>query len=157
MRKIEENDRAAVHKYIRTYWGSEMMVSRGKVHYPADQQGYIIEKGKDIICLITYVKEGDEIEITLIDSRERNKGHASKLLDKVKDVALADKCSRIWLIATNDNLRAIGFYQKNDFDLVRLHHNAINESRKLKPGLPLTGFAGIPIRHELEFEFRPGN
>lgn len=40
----------------------------------------------------------------------------------------------------------IGYY------LVAVHVNSIEKARKLKPEIPPTGFHGIPIRHELEFE-----
>jgi len=66
--------------------------------------------------------------------------------------ARAAGCRRLWLITTNDNLRALGFYQRLGLDLCALHRDAVAVARRLKPGIPLTGRAGIPIRHELEFE-----
>jgi hypothetical protein len=36
--------------------------------------------------------------------------------------------------------------------MAALHVNAIEESRKIKPQIPLYGFDGIPIMHEVEFE-----
>jgi len=56
------------------------------------------------------------------------------------------------LITTNDNINAIKFYQKRGFDLKAAHINAMDISRKLKPGIPLIGMHNIPIKHELEFE-----
>ena len=35
---------------------------------------------------------------------------------------------------------------------VKLYRNAVDESRKIKPQIPLTGADGIPIRHEIELE-----
>ncbi|MNV93512.1 hypothetical protein D3C71_1882140 [compost metagenome] len=58
----------------------------------------------------------------------------------------------MWLITSNDNTRAIRFYQKRGLDLKAVHRDAITEARKLKPSIPLIGMDGIPIRHELEFE-----
>ena len=55
-------------------------------------------------------------------------------------------------ITTNDNLRAIGFYQRWGMDLVRLVHDGVVRSRLLKPTIPATGHGGITIRHELELE-----
>ncbi len=56
------------------------------------------------------------------------------------------------MITTNDNTPAIRFYQKRGFSLVAVHRNAIAESRKLKPEIPLAGVDGIPIRDEIELE-----
>ena len=41
---------------------------------------------------------------------------------------------------------------------MRVHRNAIADSRRLKPEIPLTGENGIPIRDEIELEiiFRKG-
>ena len=50
------------------------------------------------------------------------------------------------------NLNALQFYQKRGFDIVKLHINAVKQSRKIKPEIPLIGFNGIPIRHEIELE-----
>ena len=36
--------------------------------------------------------------------------------------------------------------------MVHLYHNALEESRKLKPEIPLIGENGIPLSHEIEFE-----
>jgi hypothetical protein len=38
--------------------------------------------------------------------------------------------------------------------LVAIHENALEQSRRLKPEIPLTGLEGRPIRDELEFEYR---
>jgi ribosomal protein S18 acetylase RimI-like enzyme len=61
-------------------------------------------------------------------------------------------CRRVWLITTNDNLEALGFYQKRGFVLAALHRNAMAETRRFKPNIPLIGMGGIPLRDELELE-----
>jgi RimJ/RimL family protein N-acetyltransferase len=63
-------------------------------------------------------------------------------------------CYRLWLITTNDNEPAIQFYQRRGMTLVAIHHNALSESRKLKPEIPLIGLGGQPLRDEIEFEYR---
>jgi len=49
---------------------------------------------------------------------------------------------------------AIRFYQKRGFILSGIHIDAIKKSREMKPQIPLHGFDGIPILHEIEFEKR---
>ena len=61
-------------------------------------------------------------------------------------------CGRVWLSTTNDNIKAIRFYQKRGFDMVKLRRNSMEETRRLKPEIPLIGLDGIPLRHELELE-----
>jgi hypothetical protein len=74
------------------------------------------------------------------------------LIDAVKDRAKAEGCRRLWLITTNDNLNALGFYQRRGFRLIGLYPNALEASRKLKPQISMKAANGIPIRDELELE-----
>jgi DNA-3-methyladenine glycosylase I len=60
--------------------------------------------------------------------------------------------NRIWLITTNDNYTAVSFYQRRGFRVKTIHKNAIEQSRKLKPGIPVTGIEGVSIRDKIEME-----
>jgi RimJ/RimL family protein N-acetyltransferase len=74
------------------------------------------------------------------------------LIDTAKQRARQAGCQRLWLITTNDNLTALRFYQKRGFTLAALHRNALKQSRKIKPEIPLVGNHGIPLRDEIELE-----
>jgi hypothetical protein len=56
------------------------------------------------------------------------------------------------LITTNDNLHALGFYQKRGYVLTKLYPDIVKEARKIKPEIPLVSENGIPIRDELLLE-----
>ena len=81
-----------------------------------------------------------------------NRGLGTRLLDMAIEAAREKSCRRVVLITTNDNIRAIRFYQKRGFDMARLYRNALDVSRRLKPEIPLIGEDSIPLRHEIEFE-----
>lgn len=153
IRKVEEKDVDDIRAFLRQYWGSDRMVARGKVNLPAEQPGFLAERDGKIIGLISYDVADDEMKVTMLDSRERNQGVGARLMERVITEGRSRQCRRIWLVATNDNIRALQFFQKQGFDLAALHRNSMEISRKLKPGIPETGYAGIPIRHELEFEY----
>jgi ribosomal protein S18 acetylase RimI-like enzyme len=70
--------------------------------------------------------------------------------------AIRAGCVRLWLITTNDNLHALGFYQKSGFRLVALHPDAVAESRRLKPSIPEVGLDTIPLRDEIELTVNLG-
>ena len=55
-------------------------------------------------------------------------------------------------MTTNNNLRALAFYHKRGFRLMRLVPGAIEESRRLKPSIPQVDSTGLPIRDELQLE-----
>jgi hypothetical protein len=71
----------------------------------------------------------------------------------VRDAAVEAGCRRLWLVTTNDNLRAFELFQRWGMDLVALHRHAVSEARsRLKPAIPERSVNGIPIAHELELE-----
>jgi len=103
--------------------------------------------------LLTYRIEGHDCEIVTIDSNAQGEGIGTALIDAVKERAKLKGCRRLWLITTNNNLNALGFYQKRGFCLIALYPNALETSRKLKHVIPMKAANGIPIRDELELEF----
>ena len=146
-------------------WGYDFIVSRGKVHKILDLDGILAYDNKKIIGLGLYYIKNNECEIVLMESFIQNKGIGTKIIDKIINIAKQNKCNRIWLITTNDNINAIKFYQKRGFCIVNIHINAIVESRKIinaivesrkitPNNIPLIGEYGIPIRDEIEFEIR---
>jgi ribosomal protein S18 acetylase RimI-like enzyme len=70
----------------------------------------------------------------------------------VRDEAARRAARRIWLITTNDNIRALSFYQRWGMDLRQFLRNGVDVSRLVKPSIPSVGSNGIPLRHELELE-----
>ncbi|WP_455620171.1 GNAT family N-acetyltransferase [Eisenbergiella sp.] len=91
--------------------------------------------------------------IPSLDSLTEGKGIASSLIEKMIAAARQKHCKKAIVITTNDNINAIRFYQKRGFDMVKLYHNALDASRRLKPQIPLIGENGIPLQHEIEFEY----
>jgi len=104
------------------------------------------------VGLVTYRIDGGECEIVSLDSAVEGAGVGSALLDAVKTLAVYVPCKRLWLVTTNDNVSALRFFQKRGFRLVAVHRNALDESRKLRPDIPLIGSEGIPLRDEIELE-----
>ncbi|NUT38223.1 MAG: GNAT family N-acetyltransferase [Hamadaea sp.] len=104
--------------------------------------------------LLTYRVGGDAWEIVTLDALIEDQGIGSALIRAVRKRARNAGARRLWLITTNDNMRAIRFYQRRGFDLVALHRDAVTRARALKPGIPRE-HDGIALRHELEFEMVP--
>jgi len=102
--------------------------------------------------VVTFIIKGQECEITSLNSLLEGKGIGIALIDEVLREAKEMKCRRVFLITSNDNLHALGFYQRRGFELVAVHRGAINESRKIKPTIPLIGENNIPLRDEIELE-----
>jgi len=154
--EIKSQDRPFVTAFISENWGSPMIVTRGRIYDSAELSGFVFKSNDEIIGLITYTIENNECIILTLDSKMENKGLGTSLINKVIGYAKEKGCQRIWLTTTNDNTRAIRFYQKRGFEWVGYYPDSMIESRKLKPEIPESGFDNIPIKHELEFELRLG-
>ena len=152
IRAIETSDRNWVSAFVKSHWGSEIVVAKGRVIRPAELDGFAAFKGKEPLGLLTYRIDGQDCEIVTIDSTAEGAGIGTALIEAAKKVAKTKGCNRLWLITTNDNLDALRFYQKRGFRLIALYPNALEASRKLKPHISLKGANDIPIRDELELE-----
>jgi N-acetylglutamate synthase-like GNAT family acetyltransferase len=145
-------DEEWVKKHTRQYWGDEMVIAHGVIYNPAELPGFIAESTGNPIGLATFSISCKECELVSIETDITGNGIGKALLQAVKQSALEAGCQRLWLITTNDNLEALGFYQKIGFHLVAVHSDAILEARKIKPSIPLIGEHGIPLRDEIELE-----
>ena len=152
LRRLTPTDLPRLRQFWIEHWGSEEMVSRGRIYRPEQLQGFVAEDGDEWIGLLTFFIEAEECEVTSIDSLRERQGIGSALIDEAIAEARLRKCKRLFLITTNDNLNALGFYQKRGFEIVTIYRGAVNESRKIKPSIPLIGYNNIPLRDEIELE-----
>ncbi len=150
---ITASDTEWVGRLWTEYWGSAYILAHGQVFIPSMVTGFSAWEGENLIGLVTMVIREDACEIITIDSFKRQGGVGSALLAAVAGEARRKGCKRLFLMTTNDNLNALGFYQKRGFRLCGLHAGAIDACRKQKPQIPLVGENDIPIHDELELEF----
>jgi len=152
IRPLMPDDKKWVMGVLLENWISNIIVTRG-VTYEADNlPGYVAEIEGKRFGLLTYNIKNEELEIVTMNAIEERKGIGTALLNEVEILAKQNSCKRIWLITTNDNTDALRFYQKKGYEIRTIHRYAIEESRKIKPQLPIIGKFGIPIRDEIEME-----
>jgi ribosomal protein S18 acetylase RimI-like enzyme len=154
IRKIGERDRPWVKTLWEENWHGDFMITRGRTHRLDDVDGFIAEINGEKAGLITCRTFNDELEITSMDSLVEGKGIGTALVDAVLAAGKAKGVKRVMLITTNDNMQALRFWQKRGFRLVKVYPGAVDESRKLKPGISLLGNDGIPLRDEIELEIK---
>jgi ribosomal protein S18 acetylase RimI-like enzyme len=152
LRRLSPNDLPRLRQFWIDHWGGNEMITRGNIYRPEQLEGFVVEDGNEWIGLLTFFIKDKESEVTSLDSLREGQGIGSLLIDKAIEEARARGCKRLFLITTNDNLHALGFYQKRDFEMVAVYRGAVNESRKRKPSIPLVGMNGIPLRDEIELE-----
>lgn len=152
VRPLGEAEREWVRRTLEELWSDGIVVSRGTVHEPSRLRGFVAEEDGKPVGLLTYRIDNGECEVVTIDAFPEGAGAGTAMLEAVAAVAREAGCRRVWLITTNDNLRALRFYQRRGFHLVAVHRDALARSRELKPSIPEIGLDGIPLRDELELE-----
>ena len=152
LRRLKQSDLPRLRQFWKENWGDEFVVAHGVIYRPDTLDGFVALDGEEWIGEVTYYFSGSDCEIVSLDSVCEGQGVGTMLINKAIEEARAKGCQRIFLITTNDNLHALGFYQKRGFELVAVHRGAVNESRKIKPSIPLVGNNGIPLRDEIELE-----
>jgi ribosomal protein S18 acetylase RimI-like enzyme len=154
VRSIYDADKTWINRILTDRWGSTTIITRGVLHAANELSGFIAVEENVPVGLLTYRFDAGACEIVSLDSLSDGRGIGSSLLKSVEQSAKEKRCSRIWLITTNDNLHALRFYQRRGYVLVAVHRDAMERSRQLKPQIPIVGKDGIPLRDEIELEKR---
>ncbi len=152
LHRLTAADIPHLRQFWEEHWDAEFVVAHRTVFHPENVSGFIALDGNEWIGLVTYTFLDTDCEIVSLDALRENEGIGTTLIEKVIEEAKASQCRRVHLTTTNDNLRALGFYQKRGFQLCALRVNAMEATRKLKPEVPLIGENGIPLRDEIELE-----
>lgn len=149
-RPRSEEDRQWLLDLWKREWGGETMVSRGRVYRLEDVEAVIAAQGGAYAGAATFVILGDECELLSLNSLAEGIGIGTRLLQEVEDAAKQAGVSRVTLITSNDNLKAMRFYQRRGYRFHAVHVGAIDEARKRKPSIPHLGLDGIPLHDEIE-------
>ncbi len=154
LRRIGPQDAEFVRGECRRHWDSAVIWSRG-TRFAADElAGFVALLDDRPVGHVTIFQHGSECEIVTLASVLEDRGIGSELLLAAVEEARARGCERIFLTTSNDNLKALGFYQRHGWRLVTIHRGQIDQYRAAKPEIPAIGLQGIPIHDELELELR---
>ncbi len=115
VRPLAGADRAWTDAQLRASWGGTIMATRGRLHDLGASPGFVATLGGARIALATYRLASLGCELLSLDSLREGQGAGTALLAAVADAARAAGCRRLWPITTNDNTRALRFYQWRGF------------------------------------------
>jgi len=152
IRLTTPDDTNQIKELMDKYWGGEPLVVRAKKYYPSKLEGILAVKKDEIIGFLFFDAQSESCEIIVFEVLKKFQGIGTKMLEKLKDISNDKGCKRIFLMTNNDNLDALRFYQRRGFHICAIHVDSVKESRKLKPGIPMIGEHGIPLRDEIDLE-----
>jgi len=150
IRAVSEGDRPMLAWLITELWGSELVAVHGTVLRPAELGGFIAERSRRVVGLLTYQLAGEVLEIVTLNAIERRIGIGTLLIEAAASAARHYRCLEVRLTTTNDNVDALRFYQRRGFRLAELRPGAVDRSRQEKPQIPKTGDYGIPLHDEID-------
>lgn len=155
VRDLAPDDRAWADALISAHQGSRMTARLGELLDPLELDGLVAEASGERVGLATVHETPDGgLELLTLHAEPRGTGAGTALLQTALQVAGATGHSRLWLVTTNDNLDAIGFYLRRGMRVARLHTGAVEADRAtLKPEIPQVNPSnGLPVRDLVELE-----
>ncbi len=158
----DASNRHFVRAELIKHWESTEIWSRG-VEYHADMlPGFVASTGGGPAGHISLAFEEHgapprECEVVTLSASVDGAGAGSRLLEAAEDAARARGCRRIFLTTTNDNLRALGFYQRRGWRMSALLRGMMDRYRAAGKPVPVIGNNGLAVRDEIELELELGS
>ncbi|TNF24152.1 MAG: GNAT family N-acetyltransferase [Deltaproteobacteria bacterium] len=151
-RPLEEEDRRWANALVAEHFGSTRVVTRGRLFETRALPGLVAVVDGAPAGFLLYREDVDGTELVALVAVRPRRGVATALVRAFEALARERAWPRAWLVTTNDNVGAQAFYAAVGWRLVAVHRDAVSRSRELKPEIPLTNDAGVPIADELEYE-----
>jgi len=152
VRALEAGDADWVTATLQQVWGSVWVARKGELLDASTLPGHVAVSENSRVGLAIVAVRGDQYEILSLSALVDTQGIGSALMRHCIDEAQSMSSQRVWLTTTNNNFRAIEFYQRLGMNMCAFHRDGVAASRKLKPSIPLRDEDGVAIAHELEFE-----
>lgn len=145
-------DRAFLDQLLRLRWSGGALMLRGKIVHPKDVEALAAYHDGRLAGVATWRLEGPVIYLATLNNITEQRGVGVALLEAVMKLGRRKGSALLRVIVTNDNLNALGFYQRRGFRIVAVYPGAIDTIRTLLPNIPTMGANRIPIRDEIELE-----
>jgi ribosomal protein S18 acetylase RimI-like enzyme len=147
VRPLADQDREWLRGLVTAAWGLPVVTPAEIYHAPESLDGFVAEIDGERAGVVTYAHAGDEVEVVTLNALRPGLGAGRALLEAVRDHAAATGARRVWLITTDDNPNAIGFYGHVGMRRGRMRPRFDETVRAAKPTLPST-----VVFDALEFE-----
>lgn len=153
VRDLEAADRPWAAALLERRLGSVQQARLGEVVDALIPPGIVAERNGEPLGLATLIERDDAFELLALVTDPPGAGAGTRLLETAVQIAAASGHRRLWLVTTNDNLPALRFYLRRGMHVARIHADAVQRDRALKPSIPERNATnGLPVRDLVELE-----
>lgn len=145
-------DRQRIVGLARYFWGETEVECFDRSYQVDELPAYVACDGEEVVGLVSYAREEDANVLVMLNvlPQWQGRGVARRLITEVVETARADGAARLITATSNDDLPALGLYQRFGFTIAGVlagklveHHGGVE-----------SGFSGIPVRDEIQMELR---
>ncbi|MDY7078261.1 MAG: GNAT family N-acetyltransferase [Chloroflexota bacterium] len=152
IRLATPTDLTRIAELAETFWGEVEVECFGRSYRVDTLPACVACDGDEIVGMASCAIQGDVVNLVMLNvlPQWQGRGVARELIAAVTEIARVEGAERLIVATTNDDLLALGLYQRLGFTITGVlvgrvleHHGGIE-----------AGFAGIPVRDEIQLELR---
>jgi ribosomal protein S18 acetylase RimI-like enzyme len=137
----------------REFTGGSPVIGLLRSYEPSDVEGLAWEDEEiNHRALVSWWIDRDRAEIVSVHAEPTGSGAGTRVMDAAEADLRSRGVTTVVLATINDNVRALSFYQRRGYRLIRLHLDAMDKVRDVKLGVPDLGQDGMPLRDMWELE-----
>jgi ribosomal protein S18 acetylase RimI-like enzyme len=145
-------DRVFLEELLRLRWSGGALMLRGRIVHPKDVEALAAYHDGRLAGVATWLVEGPVMYLATLNNISDQRGVGISLLDAIMALGRDKRSAFLRVIVTNDNLYALGFYQRRGFRISAVYPGAIDTIRTMIPSIPVIGANRIAMRDEIELE-----
>ena len=145
-RPIEPDDRVAVVDLLESAWGSVLAARKGELFDVSAYPGFVAEIDGALVGLAVTCPRGEDYEVLSLTALVEGQGVGRALMQQCFEDARGRGCRRVWLTTTNNNIRAIAFYQHVGMTMCGVLPRRLGGRPRAEALDPLAGRGGCPYR-----------
>jgi GNAT superfamily N-acetyltransferase len=146
------NDIELLRSLLRQRWGETLMMFGRAWREDEYQSIGAFDASGASIGLATFAQYKTTLLVFSIDNFSAVPGVGKALLAELTAIGLKNGARALRVLTTNDNMRALRFFQMHGFRIVAFYPGAVAVYRTVTPSLPEYGQDGIPVRDAIELE-----
>jgi ribosomal protein S18 acetylase RimI-like enzyme len=150
IRPATSADQARIATLTDYFWGEDEVESFGRSYQVHELPAYVACDEDEIVGVAGYALDGDEANLVMLNvlPQWQGRGAARDLIAAAIKAMQVEGVHRVILSTTNDDLPALGLYQRLGFAITNVDVGKMVEHH----GGEELGFAGIPVRDEVQME-----